>query len=277
VSDRNEMERLREYMDGVIGRRPVIDFSRVEEDRLPRDFRQTRTFDQILWAITTGQRIAANLVLITGQNGGGKTTALKLFAATTPSSAYFVEARAGYEPKHLLADIIRLLPVATGEGWRLQTSAAVAYLREHPHVLLIDEAQRLNYACLDLLKYLADNSGSTCVLSASSSLAVRIDRWPDIASRCPVRLEVQPITLEEFVELWQVDGWSLEVLQEIHRVSKGVMRTIHYVLVMLEDSLQGDDSHSAVPRNAVTTSHVRAVAQSVVPSNAAGTDLARPA
>jgi len=89
VSDRNEMERLREYMDGVIGRRPVIDFSRVEEDRLPRDFRQTRTFDQILWAITTGQRIAANLVLITGQNGGGKTTALKLFAATTPSSAYF--------------------------------------------------------------------------------------------------------------------------------------------------------------------------------------------
>lgn len=269
-----DLERLREYMDGVISRRPVIDLSRVDDDRLPRDFRQTRTFDEILWAITTGQRIAANLVLITGQNGGGKTTALKLFAATTPRAVYF-EARAGYEPRHLLADILRLLPVATGEGWNLRTGAAVSYLREHPHVILIDEAQRLNYAGLDLLKYLADNSGSTCVLSASNSLAVRIDRWPDIASRCPVRLEVQPITLEEFVELWQVDGWSLEVLQEIHRISKGIMRTIRYVIVMLEDSLQGDDAHEALPRGEVTAGHVRAVAQSVVPANVASADLAR--
>lgn len=241
---------------------------------MPRDFRQTRTFDEILWAITTGQRIAANLVLITGQNGGGKTTALRLFAVTAPRAVYF-EARAGYEPKHLLADILKALPVATGEGWRLQTSAAIAYLREHPHVFLIDEAQRLNYACLDLLKYVADNSGSTCVLSASSSLAVRIERWPDIASRCPVRLEVQPISLEEFVELWQVDGWSLEVLQEIHRVSKGVMRTIRYLFVVLEDSLRGDELHEAMPRAEVTAGHVRAVAQSVVPANVTGSDLAR--
>jgi DNA transposition AAA+ family ATPase len=265
----NDLQGLREYMEGVMSRRPTLDFSRVDDDRLLRDFRQTRTFDQILWAITTGQRIAANLVLITGQNGGGKTTALKLFAATTHQAVYF-EARAGYEPRHLLTDVIRALPVATGEGWRLQTSAAVAYLREHPNVFLIDEAQRLNYACLDLLKYLADNSGSTCVLSASSSLATRIERWPDIASRCPVRLEVQPISLEEFVELWQVDGWSLEVLQEIHRVSKGIMRTIRYIFVVLEDSLRGDERHPSVPRAEVTPAHVRAVAQSVVPANIGG-------
>lgn len=267
-------ESLREYMEAVMSRRPRIDIGHVDDAQLPRDFRHTRTFDEILWAITTGQRIAANLVLITGQNGGGKTTALRLFAATAPRAVYF-EARAGYEPKHLLADVLKALPVATGEGWRLQTSAAIAYLREHPHVFLIDEAQRLNYACLDLLKYLADNSGSTCVLSASSSLAVRIERWPDIASRCPVRLEVQPISLEEFVELWQVDGWSLEVLQEIHRVSKGVMRTIKYLFVVLEDSLRGDELHEAVPRAEVTAGHVRAVAQSVVPANVAGSDLAR--
>lgn len=257
---------LSELVERALQSRPLIDFGSAEAvSVLPKGFRHTRAFDEIVFAIATGRRVEANLVLITGQNGGGKTTALKLFAATTPRSIYF-EARAGYEPKHLLGDVIRPLPIAAGEGWRLQSSAALAYLRDQPHVILIDEAQRLNYACLDLLKYLADNSGSTCVLSASSSLATRIDRWPDISSRCPIRLEVKAIALEEFIELWQTDGWSLETLEEIHRVSRGVMRTIHYVVTLLENSLAGDASRQARPRSEATPAHVRAIAQVVVPA-----------
>lgn len=268
---------LSELVQKVMERKRVIDLSRIDTtDGLPADFKPTRAFEEIINAIALGKRINANLVLITGQNGGGKTTALKVYTQTFPSAVYW-EARAGYEPKHVLQDILSQLPVTTGEGWRLQTSAAIEYLTDHPQVFLLDEAQRLNYASLDLLKYIADNSGSMFVLSASSSLATRIDKWPDIASRCPVRIEVRPVQLDEFVELYQNEGWSLEALQEIHRLSRGVMRTIKALFLVITDHLETMELESGrrLSRLDVAAAHVRVIAAGVVPAQAAGAELAR--
>lgn len=252
--------------------RRVVEFGRIEAtEGIPTGFRRTRAFDEILRAIALGKRLSANLVLITGQNGGGKTTALRVYAATFERAIYW-EARAGYEPKHVLADVVSKLPMNTGEGWRLQTSAAIAYLARSPYTFLIDEAQRLNYNSLDLLKYIADNSGSTFVLSASSSLATRIERWPDISSRCPVRVEVKPMELEEFVELHQAEGWSLEALQEIHRLGRGVMRTMQALFLVLQDHIEAAEAATkrTVDRGEVQPSHIRLIAAGVVPGGADG-------
>lgn len=259
-------EALESHIQRAIEAKQRLDFSRMDEGSdLPADFRQTRAFSDVISAIAMGQRIRANLVLITGQNGGGKTTALKVFGEVRPEAVYW-EARAGYTPKHVLQDIVAKLPVTTGEGWRLQTSAAVNYLREHPHVFLLDEAQRLNYASLDLLKYVADNSGSMFVLSASNSLATRIERWPDISSRCPVRVEVRPIELDEFLELWQADGWSLDALREVHRLSRGVMRTIKAIFLVLTDYMDSAalNTRGDISRLDIGAAHVRAIASGVV-------------
>lgn len=268
---------LGELIQRAVDRKRSLDLSRIDSSGgLPADFRHTRAFDDIIGAIALGQRIRANLVLITGQNGGGKTTALRVYAKSAPEAVYW-EARAGYEPKHVLQDIIAQLPITTGEGWRLQTSAAVAFLQKSPHVFLLDEAQRLNYASLDLLKYIADNSGSMFVLSASSSLATRIDKWPDIASRCPVRIEVRPMDLDEFVEIYQAEGWSFETLQEIHRLSRGVMRTIRALFLVVNDHLETMEleTRQKFSRLDVTAAHVRVIAAGVVPIQAAGAELAR--
>lgn len=270
-------ETLRDLIERAVERKRTIDLSRVEaSDGLPADFRHTRAFEEIIGAIALGQRIRANLVLITGQNGGGKTTALRVYGKSVPEAVYW-EARAGYEPKHVLQDIIAQLPIATGEGWRLQTSAAVEYLREKPRVFLLDEAQRLNYASLDLLKYIADNSGSMFVLSASNSLATRIEKWPDISSRCPVRIEVRPMQLDEFLEIYQVEGWSLEALTEIHRLSRGVMRTIQALFLVINDHLEtlALETREEFSRLDVTAAHVRVIAAGVVPAQVASTELAR--
>lgn len=273
-----ERRRLEELVREASERGRHFDASKwVEPNDVPADFKHTRTFFEVLDAIALGKRITANLVLITGQNGGGKTTALKILAKSVPDTLYW-EARAGYEPKHVLQDILRELPVATGDGWRAQTSLAIDYLADHPKTFLMDEAQRLNYHSLDLLKYVADNSGSTFVLSASPSLSSRIDKWPDISSRCPVRIEVRPISLEEFVELWGPEGWSQAVLEEVHRLSRGVMRTIKAIFLVLDDyrSRVEIETKVQVGRFDVRAEHVRGVAAGVVPANLPIAQLARP-
>lgn len=233
---------------------------------LPADFKPTRTVEDVLRGISLGRRIHASLVLIAGQNGAGKTTALRWYAARHEDATYW-EARAGYQPKHVLADIIRELPVRTGEGWRMQTSIAIEYLAAHPRVFLLDEAQRLNYDSLDLLKYVADNTGSMFVLSASPSLAARIDKWPDIASRCPVRVVVRPLELDEFVELFQADGFSLEVLRQVHRLSRGVLRTIRALMVILDEFIVEFNAAGGkqLRRGDLTPGHVLELARMVVP------------
>lgn len=268
---------LEKLLSESIERQWQLDLRKFEEvgAELPAEFKKTRTFDQIVESIALGRRIQASLVLIHGQNGGGKTTALKAFAKVTPATIYW-EVPSGMKPKHLIRDIIAQLPVSVGEGWRLQVSTVIDYLVDHPGIFLLDEAQRLDYSSLDLLKYLADNSGSMFVLAASPSLAKRIERWPDIASRCPVRLEVKSISLEEFVELYQVEGWTLDVLTEIHAASRGVMRTIRALFLVLDDHLATAraEGGEGITRSLIKPHHVRAIASGVVPVAVNG-ELAR--
>lgn len=265
------------YIREAERRRLLVDVSRVEAaPGVPGGFRPTRTFNDIVAGIALGKRIGANLVLISGLNGAGKTTALRVYADATEATDFW-EARAGYNAKAVLKDIAQLLPITMGEGWRLQTSAVIQYLVEHPRVFLIDEAQRLDYHSLDLLKYVADNTGSMFVLSASPSLATRIERWPDISSRCPVRVEVTAISVSEFVELWQNEGWSLDALEEIHKLSRGVMRTISALFRVLDDYriAVAEASNDDVPRHVFGPEHVRRIAAGVVPADVADAELAR--
>lgn len=259
------------YIREAEKRRLGLDLSQLETaSGLPEGFRPTKTFNDILAGIAMGKRIGANLVLITGLNGAGKTTALRVYATEMPDTCSW-EAPAGYNAKAVLRDILSLLPVTVGEGWRLQTSTAVQYLQENPKTFLIDEAQRLDYHSLDLLKYVADNTGSMFVLSASPSLARRIDKWPDISSRCPVRVEVTAISVEEFVVLWQNEGWSEAALEEIHKLSRGVMRTISALFRVLDDYrvAVSEASDESVPRGAFAPEHVRRIAAGVVSTSAA--------
>ena len=137
----------------------------------------------------------------------------------------------------MLRHLCEVLGIDAGNGWELQTSTVLAVLKSAPRVIIFDEAQRLDYAGLDLLKWVADGSGSTFILVASASLETRIKRWEDIDSRCPVKLRVKALSVEEFTSIYKEDGYSDETLTAIHTQTKGVMRNIHYLFRHIEEAM----------------------------------------
>lgn len=249
----------------ALGKGPVRSaFTAVDERGLPEGFKSTKAFGVVVDRIAFAHRIRACLALITGAHGAGKTAAMRYYAQH--KDVIYWECRAGYRPKHVLEDIAQALAINAGSGWRLQTSVVTQQLAENPRLFLLDEAQRLNYESLDLLKYVGDNSGSTFVLAASPSLEQRIERWPDIASRCPVRAHVAPMELSEFLELYQGERFSEESLAEVHRLTRGVMRSVKALLRVIDEELI--EFNARTEGNAVRSSlgagHIRMVADGMI-------------
>lgn len=137
----------------------------------------------------------------------------------------------------------------------------VGYLREHAHTILIDEAQRLDYRALDMLKYIADSAKVTIVLLGSPWLDGRIDRHTDIASRAHVRVRVKELELDDFLVLYVNDGYSTKTLKAIHGATKGVMRSITALTRHLDAALS---EQQGMTRAELTPGHVRAVASEVL-------------
>jgi DNA transposition AAA+ family ATPase len=255
---------LTTYLQSIVPRRLVDLRSSFGEEGLPERFKPTSAFRLVVERVLYAREIKAPLALITGAHGAGKSTALRYVAHR--EDILFWECKPGYKDKHVLADIAQKLGISVGQGWEMRTSVTAEQLAAAPRTFALDEAQRLDYNCLDLLKYLADQSGSTFILSSSPSLEKRIDRWPDIASRCNVRLRVSTMSAEEFVELYQSDGFRPEVLVELHRLSNGVMRVLQALLRECDEHLRTFNMRtgSEKRRSDLEPGHVRVIGDKVV-------------
>jgi DNA transposition AAA+ family ATPase len=225
----------------------------------------TTTLATITHRINQARKMQVPLALITGAHGVGKTTSLRNYATTEHLAMW--ECHPSYRAKHLLNDISKKFGVGTGIGWRLQTSIVLDQLIAHPSCIILDEAQRLNYEGFDLLKYLADGSKSTFVLSASPSLSKRIDRWPDIASRCSVRVQVAPMALEEFAQLHSDSRFAYETLVAIHEASDGIFRRAQWLMHHIDHGIKitlKDNPNSKLNRMSIHPDHVKSIAKEVL-------------
>lgn len=241
-----------------------IDLASIADDKgLPEQFKSTTAFRLIVDRLNYAREVRAPLALITGTHGAGKTTALRYYAHR--EGVVMWECRPSYHEKHLMQDVASTLGVSAGVGWQTQTSIVVDQLRANPRFVLLDEAQRLSYNGMDLLKYLADASGSTFALSASPSLEKRIDRWPDISSRCPVRVRVNTVSVEEFVELYQTEGFGKTTLLELHRLCGGVMRVLRAIMreIDIQLGIYNDRAQNAKTRADLAPVHIRTFAKRV--------------
>lgn len=212
--------------------------------------------NRIAYAVRRG----SPLCVVAGEHGAGKTTAARLYASNDSRALYW-QVPPEYSAREIVADLCQRLGIVAGEAWRVRTGVLIDHLRDHPRRILLDEAQRLDYRALDMLKYIADSAGVTIVLLGSPWLDRVIDRHTDIASRAWVRVRVQPIDLAAFVELYKGHGYSQKTLKAVHDVTRGVMRSIVALLDHLDEGLRGTPG---MTRADLTPDHVRGVAAEVL-------------
>lgn len=217
-------------------------------------FKTTIAFQHIVDGLEYAQEVKAPLALVIGAHGGGKTTAFRYYAQHRQVAMW--ECQPSYHEKHLMRDIARSLDIKAGMGWQVQTSIVTDQLRANPRTFLLDEGQRLSYAGMDLLKYLADQSGSTFALAASPSIEKRINRWPDISSRCTVRVRIEILSSDEFLKLYQTEGFTTEAMLELYHRCGGVMRVLEALLRKVDTQ--------PVARGDLTPADIRLITERVV-------------
>lgn len=231
-----------------------INLDDINPDVLPADIKPTKVFNDIFHRLNYAIKMQAPLMAIAGANGAGKTLTAKVYASL--KNIQMTEVVTGMQHKHMLNALCRQMGIDIGTGWMMQVDMIVSHLKNSPRVMILDEAQRLGYESFDLLKYLADHSGSTFVLIGSASMLTRIERWPDIDARCPVKLKVETMEKTEFVRLYEPDGYTADTLSEIHTQSKGIMRNVGYLMTHIEEELK----RSRITKKEIMPAHIRQLA-----------------
>lgn len=253
-----------EFMQDALNA-PTIDFgsmSLAPAPEAPADSKilGTPAVKLILNRISYAVKRGSPLCVVTGEHGGGKSTSARLYAGRNPRAIY-LEVPPEYNAREVVADLCQRLGINAGEAWRVRTGVLVRYLQEHTYTVLLDEAQRLDYRALDMLKYIADSAGITIVLLGSPSLDRVVDRHTDIASRAWVRAQITAIDLETFTKLYAAQGYSPKTLKAVHDVTKGVMRSITALFEHMDEGLRRRPDMS---RADLTPTQVRAVADEVL-------------
>ncbi|WP_447978120.1 AAA family ATPase [Candidatus Nitrospira bockiana] len=113
------------------------------------------------------------IVALIGDSGRGKTMAIRRFLATDPASV-LVEASRIHGPSAVMQEIC----LALGEhdrGRQIALLKRIVYrLKTTPRLLIVDEANTLGYAALDILRTIHDRTGTGMVLAGTTMLEAKL-------------------------------------------------------------------------------------------------------
>jgi len=142
-------------------------------DRLEVPVAETNSLAKIRKAVTIAQD-EADVAVVIGEAGSGKTTALRQYAAES-QSALLVEVDPSFTQVTLMKEIARLLGVESKGGQTAVTGRIVDALTGRDAVLIVDEADYLSDASLELLRRVVnDKSGTGVVLVGLPRLEYKI-------------------------------------------------------------------------------------------------------
>jgi AAA domain len=153
-------------------------------------------------------RVVADLMdagamgVIHGEAGLGKTFAVDdaLHACPTVTEACWTSFPARPTMRQVTLDLLGLLTRTHRAGTRFQaTHELIEALADRPRLLVIDEAQRLNRECIELLRHLHDHPATQfgLLLVGGDGCWEVLSREPMLRSRIYRRVRFQPLTVAE--------------------------------------------------------------------------------
>lgn len=129
----------------------------------------------------------ADVVVVFGAAGGGKTWALRHYCAASTGAWYAAMSPAATTPAAVLARIARALGVGPGPASAARLEQAVVdRLATGPALLAVDEAHHLTQALLDVVRCVHDAAACGLVLSGNEPLWARLaggERAAQLVSR----------------------------------------------------------------------------------------------
>lgn len=138
------------------------------EQAINTDFVATKTAIEILDTCDLAHK-AKNINIVIGGAGLGKTRALKYYAQTI-SNVILIEADPTFSPKVLLIELCNKLSISPTRNNHDNLTAIIDKLNGSERLLVIDEAELLNYKSLEIVRRIHDKAQIGVILAGMPKL-----------------------------------------------------------------------------------------------------------
>jgi DNA transposition AAA+ family ATPase len=200
------------------------------------------TMESIQRAVTIAQG-EADIAVIIGESGTGKTTGLRAYAGTT-HSAILIEVDASFTKNVLVAEIAKAIGVESKGGMTTVIARIVEALRGRDTVIMIDEADYLSDASLELVRRVINDKAQTgVVLCGLPRLRYKLENLRNdhqqLTSRVGVFLEVKRVSRQDAVKIiesvWR--GLPPATIDAFVKKADGSVRTLTKLICRVHQTL----------------------------------------
>ena len=192
---------------------------------------ETTALDSVRKAAAMAQD-EADIAVIVGDSGTGKTTALRTYVAES-HSAILIEVDSSFTKNVLMEEIARAVGVETKGSLTTVTKRVVDALRGRDTVVMIDEADYLSDGSLELIRRVINDKAQTgVVLAGLPRLKYKLENLRNdhqqLTSRVGVLLEIKRLSKPDAVKI--IEGvWrelEKETIEAFIKFAGGSVRTL---------------------------------------------------
>jgi AAA domain len=188
-----------------------------------------QSFLALVQLLSDAQRSTAMMGVAVGAPGVGKSVSLRYYEELlarkeAPAAGIAISVYPHSTPHFVIAKLFEALGEATPAG-RYSSKLdglAAAFHRHGIPLVMLDEADRLNDPCLDLLCSLFDMTGCPCLLVGLPTLFQRCQKHAQLWSRVGVWLKFSPLSFEEVLHrvlpALDLPGWEFDPTREADRL-----------------------------------------------------------
>lgn len=152
--------------------REMLERAHEKSKDIKSDFVATTTAKNILDVCAMAHTMK-DINLVIGEAGLGKTMALKQYAKTV-ENVVLIETDPTFSPKVLLVELCNKLGIVPTRNNHDNTTAIIEKLAGSERLLIIDEAELLNYKCLEIIRRIHDKSGVGVILAGMPRLRANL-------------------------------------------------------------------------------------------------------